>query len=288
MGDATDATTLAMADSAAMTNTITTVDFDAVKTKQQATWSSGDYAVIGTTLQITGESLCEAVDLSAGQRVLDVAAGNGNASLAAARRGCNVIATDYVGSLLAGTAARAAAEGLDIECREADAEALPFEDGSFDAVLSTFGVMFAPNQDQAADELARVCRFGGRIGLTNWTPTSFVGQMFKIVASHVPPPAGVRSPLEWGSVDRLGELFAGHIVETNVRQFVFRYRSANEWLDTFRTYYGPTHKAFGAVDDTDREVFEHELLELAHRHNTATDGTWRVPSDYLEIVVTTT
>jgi SAM-dependent methyltransferase len=271
-----------------MTNTTTnTVDFDAVKTKQQATWSSGDYAVIGTTLQITGENLCEAVDVSAGQRVLDVAAGNGNASLAAARRGCNVTATDYVGSLLAGTAARAAAEGLSIECREADAEDLPFEDGSFDAVLSTFGVMFAPNQDQSASELVRVCRLGGRIGLTNWTPSGFVGQMFKIVGSHVAPPAGVRSPLEWGNVDRLGELFDGHIVEANVRQFVFRYRSANDWLDTFRTYYGPTYKAFGAVDDADRDVFERELLDLAHTHNTAIDGTWRVPSDYLEIVVTT-
>lgn len=279
--------TLTMSHSGAMTNTITTVDFDAVKTKQQATWSSGDYAVIGTTLQITGESLCEAVDVSAGQRVLDVAAGNGNASLAAARRGCNVIATDYVGALLAGTEARAAAEGLSIESREADAEDLPFADGSFDVVLSTFGVMFTPNQEQSASELVRVCHLGGRIGLTNWTPAGFIGEMFKIVGSHVSPPAGVRSPLEWGSVDRLGELFDGHIVEANVRQFVFRYRSANEWLDTFRDYYGPTLKAFAAVADADRDAFERELLDLAHAHNTATDGTWRVPSDYLEVVVTT-
>lgn len=286
MGDPPDATSVLIADSAAMTNTITPIDFDAVKTKQQATWSSGDYAVIGTTLQITGESLCEAVDVAAGERVLDVAAGNGNASLAAARRGGEVAATDYVGALLAGTAGRAAAEGLSIECREADAEALPFEDGSFDVVLSTFGVMFAPNQERAALELARVCRPGGRIGLTNWTPTGFIGEMFKIVGRHVPPPAGVRSPLEWGKVDRVKELFDGHNVETDVRQFVFRYRSANEWLDTFRTYYGPTHKAFAAVDEAEREVFERELLDLAQAHNTAT-GTWRVPSDYLEIVITT-
>ena len=270
---------------AAMTNT-TAVDFDAVKTKQQATWSSGDYAVIGITLQITGESLCEAVDFSAGARVLDVAAGNGNASLAAARRGGDVVATDYVGSLLAGTAARAAAEGLSIECREADAEDLPFADGSFDAVLSTFGVMFTPNQEQAASELVRVCRIGGRIGLATWTPTGFVGQMFKVVGGHVPPPAGMRSPLEWGTNDRLRELFDGHLIETNVRQFVFRYPSAEEWLDAFRNYYGPMHKAFSALGDDERNVFQQELLDLAHAHNTAADGTLRVPGDYLEIVVT--
>jgi ubiquinone/menaquinone biosynthesis C-methylase UbiE len=158
---------------------MTTVDFEAIKTKQQATWSSGDYAVIGITLQIVGEHLCEAVDVSAGQRVLDVAAGNGNVSLAAARRGCEVTATDYVGALLEGTAARAASEGLKIEVREADAEALPFDDESYDVVLSTFGVMFAPNQERSAAEMERVVRPGGRIGLANCTPDGFIGQMFK-------------------------------------------------------------------------------------------------------------
>lgn len=270
-----------------MTNTITTsVDFEAVKSRQQATWSSGDYAVIGTTLQITGESLCEAVDVSAGQRVLDVAAGNGNASLAAARRGCEVIATDYVGALLDGTTARAQAEGLHIECREADAEALPFDDASFDVALSTFGAMFTPNQERTASELVRVCRPGGRIGLANWTPTGFIGQMFKVVGAHVPPPAGVRSPLQWGTDERLAELFAGNAVETRLRQFVFRYRSSHEWLDTFRTFYGPTLKAFAALDEAPRTAMEGELLDLAYAHNTSTDGTWRVPSDYLEVVVT--
>lgn len=267
------------------TTTTTTVDFEAVKSRQQATWSSGDYAVIGTTLQITGESLCEAVNVSAGQRVLDVAAGNGNAALAAARRGCEVTASDYVGDLLDGAAARAAADGLHVECREADAEALPFDDATFDVVLSTFGVMFTPNQQQTASELQRVCRPGGRIGLANWTPTGFVGQMFKIVGGYAPPPAGVRSPLEWGTYDRLAELFAGHVVDTTTRQFVFRYRSAQDWLDTFRTFYGPTVKAFAAVDGNERTAFERELLDLADAHNTATDGTLRVPSDYLEVVV---
>ena len=271
-----------------MTNTTASapVDFEAVKSKQQATWSSGDYAVIGTTLQITGESLCEAVDVSAGQRVIDVAAGNGNASLAAARRGCVVTATDYVGALLAGTAARASAEGLDIDCREADAEALPFADGSFDVALSTFGVMFTPNHPQTASELVRVCRAGGKIGLANWTPTGFIGQMFKIVGGYVPPPAGVASPLAWGTEERLAELFAGHAVHATTRQFIFRYPSAQRWLDTFRTFYGPTLKAFGALEESQQTAFAEDLLALADQHNTATDGTLRVPSDYLEVVVT--
>jgi SAM-dependent methyltransferase len=270
-----------------MTNTPTIpVDFEAVKSKQQATWSSGDYAVIGSTLQITGESLCEALDVSAGHRVLDVAAGNGNASLAAVRRGCEVVAADYVPSLLAGAAARAAADGFEIETREADAEALPFSDGSFDAVVSTFGVMFSPDQARAAAELCRVCRSGGRIGLANWTPDGFVGQMLATVGKYVPPPAGVRSPVEWGRVDRLGELFDGHHLQVDVRQFVFRYRSAEHWLDTFRSFYGPTFKAFGAVEEPQRSAFARELLDLAEAHNTATDGTLRVPSDYLEVVVT--
>lgn len=268
-----------------MTVTSPAVDYEAVKSRQQMTWGAGDYAVIGTSLQITGESLCEAVNVSAGERVLDVAAGNGNATLAAARRGCDVTASDYVGALLAGAAARAASEGLHIECREADAEALPFDDGSFDVVLSTFGVMFTPNQEQAASELQRVCRRGGRIGLASWTPTGFIGQMFKIIGRHVPPPAGVRPPLEWGTSERLAELLTdAESIDAHVRQFVFRYRSAADWLDTFRTYYGPTLKAFGGLDDGGAKALEAELLELAGAHNTATDGTLHVPSDYLEVV----
>ena len=269
--------------------TVTTdpsINFEAVKSKQQATWASGNYAVIGTTLQIVGESLCEAVDVWAGSRVLDVAAGNGNASLAAARRGCQVTATDYVGALLAGAEARAQAEGLRIECRRADAEDLPFEDGSFDTVLSTFGVMLTPDHARAAAELQRVCRSGGRIGLTNWTPAGFIGQMFKIVGSHVPPPAGVASPLLWGTEEHVAELFPGQTVAVTKKHFVFRYRSAQDWLDTFRTYYGPTLKAFGALEPAEGAAFERELLGLAESANTATDGTLRVPSEYAEIVVT--
>jgi SAM-dependent methyltransferase len=269
-----------------MTATASTIDYDAIKTRQRGTWASGDYAVIGTTLQIVGEYLCEAVDVGAGERVLDVAAGNGNASLAAARRGCQVTASDYVAALLDGTLARAASEGLTIEAREADAEALPFPDASFDVVLSTFGVMFSPNQERAAAELLRVCRPGGRIGLANWTPAGFVGQMFKNVGQHVPPPAGVSSPLAWGTESRLAELFRSEVrsLDARRRHFVFRYRSARHWLDSFRTYYGPTLKAFATLDDEARKTLEHKLLVLAGESNTSTTGTLRIPSEYLEVV----
>lgn len=267
--------------------TTTSVDFEAIKAKQHTTWSSGDYAVIGTSLQVVGENLCEAVDVLGGARVLDVAAGNGNASLAAARRRADVVASDCVGELLARAQARAQADGLRIETRIADAEALPFADGEFDVVLSTFGVMFAPNQEQAAAELVRVCKPGGRIGLANWTPDSFVGGMLKAVTTHVPPPAGVRSPLEWGTEARLSELLgAGVTVAATAREYVFRYRSRQEWLDVFRSYYGPVHKAFVALDTQGQASLEQDLLALAEEHNTATDGSLRAPSTYLEVVAT--
>jgi ubiquinone/menaquinone biosynthesis C-methylase UbiE len=266
--------------------TTTTPDFTSLKTKQQATWASGDYAVIGTTLQIVGETLCEAVEVAAGERVLDVAAGNGNATLAAARRGADVVAADYVGALLEGTRKRAVADGLTIETREADAEALPFADASFDVVLSTFGVMFTPNQEQAAAELVRVCRPGGRIALANWTPDGFVGRIFKIVGKYVPPPAGVNPPARWGTKERIDELFGADMqsVTTTRRHFFFRYQSAAHWMETFRTYYGPTHKAFLALDDDSQAAFASDLVALANEMNTATTGTLRVPGEYLEIV----
>ena len=268
------------------TQSTASVDYEAIKSRQQVTWSSGDYAVIGTRLQIVGETLCEAVDVAAGERVLDVAAGNGNASLAAARRGGDVVATDYVPALLAQAQARAASDGVMLDARQADAEALPFDNASFDVVLSTFGVMFTPNQEQAAAELLRVCRAGGRIGLANWTPQSFVGQMFKIVGRYVPPPAGIHSPLEWGAHDRLTQLFGMNVASLAVqkRHFVFRYRSAQEWLDEFRDYYGPTLKAFAALDVQAQAAFEHDLLALANGHNTGGPNAWRVPSEYAEVV----
>jgi SAM-dependent methyltransferase len=268
-----------------MTTTLTREDLDAIKAKQQQTWASGDYAVIGTTLQIVGESLCEAVDIAAGSLVLDVAAGNGNASLAAARRGASVVASDYVDELLTAAQLRAEAEGLNVQTRLADAEALPFEEAGFDAVLSTFGVMFVPDPARAAAELLRVCRPGGRIGLANWTPEGFVGQMFKIVGAHVPPPAGIPSPLAWGTEDRLGELLgSGSRIEVTRRHFVFRYRSAADFFDAFVAYYGPVVRAWAALDDAGRDSFRTQLVALADEHNRDTSGALAVPSEYLEVV----
>jgi SAM-dependent methyltransferase len=258
-----------------------------VKSKQQLAWSSGDYAVVGTTLQIVGELLCEALDLRAGERVLDVAAGNGNATLAAARRWCNVVSTDYVPDLLERGRARASAEGLPVQFEQADAENLPYTDHSFDVVMSTFGVMFTPDQDKAAAEMARVCKPGGRIGLANWTPSSFVGEIFKTMGKYLPPAAGVKSPALWGTEARLRELFGKRFDSMTIerREFAFRYRSAAHWLEVFRTFYGPMHKAFGALDAAKQEALASELIALAERFNRATDGTLVGQSEYLEVVI---
>ncbi|HVE53617.1 MAG TPA: methyltransferase domain-containing protein, partial [Ramlibacter sp.] len=264
-------------------------DFAAIKTRQKATWASGDYAVVGTTLQIVGETVCEAADLRAGQRVLDVAAGNGNATLAAARRWCEVTSTDYVPALLERGRERAAAERLHgIAFREADAEALPFDDASFDAVLSTFGCMFAPNPPRVASELLRVCRPGGRIAMANWTPDGFIGQVFKTVGRHVPPPAGVSSPALWGTRERIVELFgaAAANVATQTRQFMFRYRSPEHMLEVFRGYYGPILKAFAALDGAGQHALSEDLVALMNRFDRGDGKGLVVPSDYLEIVVT--
>ena len=269
--------------------TVTTAvpDYAAIKGKQNAAWSSGDYAVIGTTLQIVGESLAEALDLRAGQKVLDVAAGNGNFALAAARRWTAVTAADYVPALLQGASARAAADRLNLSYREADVEALPFGNGAFDAVASTFGVMFTPNQEQAAAELLRVCRAGGKIGLANWTPEGFIGALFKAIGAHVPPPAGIKSPALWGTRDRLQTLFGAGASEIRIaeRSFAFRYRSPEHWLEIFRTYYGPVLKAFAALDASGQAALSSGLLDLVGRFNRADDGTMVVPADYLEVVV---
>ncbi|MDQ3446616.1 MAG: class I SAM-dependent methyltransferase [Pseudomonadota bacterium] len=263
-------------------------DFAAIKARQQGAWSSGDYAVVGTTLQIVGEQLCEAIDIRAGQKVLDVAAGNGNVSLAAARRGCDVIATDYVPALLEKARERAAAERLQIDCREADAEALPFKDRSFDVVVSTFGVMFTPDQQKAADELMRVCKSGGKIGLANWTPDGFIGQLFKTIGKHLPPPAGVKSPALWGTPVRINELFGSHAssIKAEPRNFVFRYRSPQHWLDVFKTYYGPLLKAFAALQPAAQAALATDVIALIERFNRSGDGSMVVPSEYLEVVVT--
>ena len=263
-------------------------DLKALKTRQQAAWSSGDYAVIGTTLQIVGEELCEALDVRSGQKVLDVAAGNGNASLAAARRWCDVVATDYVPALLERARERARADRLDMQFREADAEALPFPDGSFDVVVSVFGVMFTPDQDRAAAELARVCKRGGKIGLANWTPDGFIGQLFKTIGRHVPPAPGARSPALWGTRARIAELFESDAVSVASvhRNFVFRYRSPAHWLKVFKSYYGPVLKTFAALDPAAQAALDRDLLALIDQFNRSADASMVVPSEYLEIVIT--
>ena len=263
------------------------VNLDVIKGRQQIAWSSGDYAVVGNTLQIVGENLCEAVDLRSTQRVLDVAAGSGNATLAAARRFADVVSTDYVGALLEHGRERARAERFPVTFREADAEALPFPAASFD-VWAMFGVMFTPNQEKAAAELRpRVCTPRGKIGLANWTPQSFIGQLFKTIGKYIPPAPGVKSPALWGDKDHLAKLFGSeaHVAATS-RNFVFRYKSPDHWLEVFRTYYGPMLKAFTALDDQGREGLERDIYVLLDKFNTARDSTLVLPSEYLEVVVT--
>lgn len=264
-----------------------TLDYAAIKQRQQATWASGDFAIVGTTLQIVGEMLAEAVNVRADERVLDVAAGNGNATLAAARRFARVTSTDFVPALLEKGRARAMAEGLPVQFEVADAEELPFADASFDVVLSTFGAMFTPQHGRTASEMLRVLRSGGRIGLANWTPGGFIGSLFKVIGSHVAPPAGLQSPALWGTEPHLVELFGPAAAEIRCerREFAFRYRSAEHWLQIFRDYYGPTHKAFAALDHNGQAALERDMIRLANELNVGGSGSLVVPAEYLEVVV---
>ena len=263
------------------------LDFAAIKAKQQATWASGDFAVIGNTLQIVGESLCESVDVRAGERVLDVAAGNGNATLAAARRFASVVSSDYVPALLEKGEVRAKAEGYAIDFRVADAEDLPFEAGSFDVVLSTFGAMFTPDHRRPATEMMRVLRGGGRVGLANWTPEGFIGQLFKVIGAYLPPPAGLKSPALWGTEPHIVELFGSQAADIRCtrKHFNFRYASAAHWVQVFRDFYGPTHKAFAALDSAKQASLERDIVALLERLNVAGPSSLVVPSEYLEVVV---
>ena len=274
--------------SAVLVPAVSEPNYTAIKQKQQATWASGDFAVVGTTLQIVGESLAEAADIRADERVLDVAAGNGNATLAAARRFARVTSTDYVPALLDKGRERARAEGLDARFQEADVEELPFPDGSFDAVLSTFGAMFAPDQARTAREMMRVLRPGGRLGMANWTPDGFIGRLFKVIGGHVPPPAGLKSPALWGSEAHLAELFGASAAQIRCERqiFNFRYRSAAHWVQIFRDYYGPTHKAFAALGAAGQQALERDLHALLNEFNVAGHGSLVVPGAYLEVVIT--
>jgi len=273
---------------ATIANPAATPDYAAIKQRQRATWASGDFAVVGTTLQIVGEMLAEAVDVRAGEHVLDVAAGNGNATLAAARRFADVTSIDYVSALLDKGRRRAEAEGLNVRFEVADVEALPFDAASFDIVLSTFGVMFAPDQARAARELLRVVRPGGRIGMANWTPDGFIGRLFKIVGAHVPPPAGLRSPALWGTEPHLVALFGPRARELSVERklFPFRYRSAAHFVQVFRDFYGPTHKAFAALDAGGQAQLERDITALLSEFDIGGGRGLVVPSEYAEVVIT--
>lgn len=264
------------------------VDFTAIKQRQQVTWASGNYGTIGSRLQIVGESLAEAVDLRAGERVLDVAAGNGNATMAAARRFAHVTSTDYVPELLNQGAARAKANGLDITFETADAEALPFEDESFDVALSTFGIMFTPKQQQAANEFMRVVRSGGRIGMSNWTPEGFLGQLFRVIGKYIPAPAGLQSPMQWGSEPRIVEMFGPDAADIHCQRRIynFRFQSAEHWIEVFRNYYGPIHKAYAALDEDRQAGLTEDLTELLERLNVGGSRSLVVPGEYMEIVIT--
>ncbi len=263
-------------------------DYETIKAKQRQTWATGDYAVIGTAILYMAETLCEAMDPRAGQRVLDVAGGSGNAALGMARRFCEVTCTDYVPELLERGRERAAAERLPITFEVADAEDLPYPDGSFDAVISTVGVMFAPHQERAAAELLRVCRAGGTIGLANWTPDGFLGELFRIVGTYAPPPAGVKPAALWGTEQRVRELFGDGVASLTAtrRIFVFRARSAEHWIALFRQYYGPINKAFAAQDTAGQAALTADLDDLLRRYNRATDGTIAAAADYLEVIAT--
>ena len=263
-----------------------TIQLEAIKEKQQKTWASGNYAVIGNSLVIMGELLCEAVDMRSGQKVLDVATGSGNTAISAAWRYCDVTGIDYVPELIEQAKERAGAERLEIAFEVGDAENLPYPDASFDVVLSTLGVMFAPDQEKTAGELLRVCKPGGKIGLANWTPDGFVGNMFRTVGKHFPPPPGIKPPPLWGTEERLEELFGRKIssLEITRRSYLFRYLSAEHFIEVFRTYYGPVHKAFESLDAAGRDALAGDLEELLNSWNTSGDETVVVPSEYLEVV----
>ncbi|WP_299744865.1 class I SAM-dependent methyltransferase [uncultured Tateyamaria sp.] len=265
----------------------TATDYTAIKAKQNVAWGSGDYSKVGVTLQITGEELAETMDMDADATVLDVAAGNGNATLAFARRFCNVTSTDYVQELLDASGARAKAEGLFVNYKVADAENLPFEDQSFDAVASTFGVMFAPNQQQSAAELQRVVKMGGKIGMANWTPDSFIGQLFKTIGQHVPPPAGVKSPALWGSRDWLAQTFGKscEVSSFQCKNFLFRYRSAAHFIDYFRMFYGPMQKAFEALDSEGQTALRADIVALVDKFDISTGDALCVSSEYAQVVL---
>jgi len=263
-------------------------DLNAVKAQQLKTWATGDFAMIAWNTVFPCELLCEAVELRAGQKVLDVATGSGNAALSAARRGCEATGIDYVPALIERARKRAAVERLPARFEVGDCEEIPYPDGSFDVVLSVYGSMFAPDQEKAAQELIRVCRPGGRIGMANWTPAGFWGQTFRLAGKYVPPPEGLRPPPEWGTEKRLRELFdaATSSIRVAERSALFRYRNSAHWIEVFRTYFGPIMRTLEALDEKRRSEFLKELDDTLNRFNRSSDDTLVVSADYLEVVMT--
>jgi SAM-dependent methyltransferase len=269
-----------------MLEEVTVLDLTAIKQRQQQMWAAGDFAMVATSTIMVGELLCESLDLRSGQNVLDVATGSGNTALAAARRWCSVTGIDFVPSLLERARERAACERLEISFQEGDTESIPFADASFDVVLSTFGAMFGPDQEKVASELLRACRRGGKIGMANWTPDSFVGETNRIAARYVPPPPDLKPPLLWGTEARLRELFGDGItsLQATRRSFVFRFRSEQHWLDFHRSYLGPVRQVFESLDSTQQEQLSRDAIEVVRRFNRSGDETVVAPSDYLEVV----
>ena len=263
---------------------LATIDFEAIKGKQRTTWASGDYAVVASTIQYMSELLCESIDLHAGDRVLDVATGSGNAAIAAARRGAVVTGIDFTPGLLEQAARRAEAERVHIDLMEGDAEALPFPDDAFDTMISVVGVMFAPNQRQAAAELIRVCRPGGLVAVASWTPDGFVGALLRLVGSFVAPPAGLTSPTRWGTREGISELMGDRVDISWVdRTHLFKFHSAQDLAEFFIAYYGPTERAYASLEESGRRQFMDAFVALAEQWNIASDGTLVVPGAYLEV-----
>lgn len=273
----------------ATTSADPTIDFAAVTRRQQSVWASGEYSVVASRIPVISELLCDAADIQAGSRVLDVAGGTGNTALAAARTGARVVTLDYVPSLLERARARAAAEGLEIETVEGDAQSLPFPDRAFDAVISVVGAMFAPDQRRAAAEMLRVCRGGGTIAMANWTPDGFIGGLFRTVGAHVPPPPGLTPPPLWGTEEHVRGLLGDGVRDARMRrrEYTWRYTSPEEFVQVFREFYGPTHVAFAGLEPEGRDALAADLAALVRRFDrNGGNGPVAIPAEYLEVVAT--
>lgn len=259
-----------------------------IKARQQMMWGSGDYGKIAWITVPLADVLADAIEVKPGSTVLDVATGTGHVALAMARRFCDTIGVDYVASLLETARKRAATEGLNVEFKEGDAENLPFEDDRFDYVVSNIGAMFAPNQEKTASELIRVCKPGGTIGMVNWTPSGYIGELFKTIGKHVPPPAELKPAALWGTEDRVRELFGDAVATLTFKQGSLRqnYLSPEHFAEFFVSNYGPTLKASETLDEQARQAFMDDLVELARRFNKYGDEACSVDADYTVVIAT--